>query len=251
MKIVVIGGTGLIGSKTVAILKSHGHDVLAAAPATGVDTITGEGLEAAFNGADIVIDLANSPSFEDAPAMAFFQKSGRNIFAAEHKAGVQHHVALSVVGTDRLLGSGYFRAKQAQEDLIHASGIPFTIVHSTQFFEFMGSIARAGTKGDEVHLSDASIQPIVSDDVAAAVVKAALGKPVNGIIEIAGPDREPLDQMVARFLAAAGDPRSVVTDPAEPYFGVVLKEGTLVPDAPSWIGSMRFDTFLARGELRT
>ena len=251
MKIVVIGGTGLIGSKTVAILNSRGYEVVAAAPATGVDTITGEGLDAAFTAADIVIDLANSPSFEDEAAMDFFQTSGRNIFAAEQKAGVHHHVALSVVGTDRLLGSGYFRAKQAQEDLIRASGIPFTIIHSTQFFEFMGAIARAGTKGDTVHLSHAPIQPIISDDVAAAVVDIALAAPMNGIVEIAGPDREPLDQMVARFLTAAGDPRRVVTDSAEPYFGALLNEGTLIPTEAARIGAMHFDTFLARGELRT
>lgn len=251
MKIVVIGGTGLIGSKTVAKLRAKGHEAVVAAPSTGVDTITGAGLEDALAGASIVIDLANSPSFEDAAAMAFFQTSGRNLFAAEKKAGVAHHVALSVVGTAKLQASGYFRAKQAQEDMIESSGISYSIVHSTQFFEFMGAIARGATQGNEVRLSPALFQPISSDDVAEAVVDIALGVPVNGLVEIAGPDRAPLDRMVARFLSAAHDPRVVVADPASTYFGVVLDETSLVPTGPARLGATMFDTFLARGELRT
>lgn len=251
MKIVVIGGTGLIGSKTVARLRERGHEAIPAAPSTGVDTITGEGLDAALGGASIVIDLANSPSFEDAAAMEFFRTSGRNLLAAEKKAGVTHHVALSVVGTARLQASGYFRAKQAQEELIEASGIPYTIIHSTQFFEFMGAIARGATQGDEVRLSSALIQPIISDDVAEAVVDIALGAPMNGLVEIAGPERAPLDRMVARFLSAAHDPRIVVTDPASTYFGVVLDETSLVPAGAARLGATTFDRFLGRGELRT
>jgi uncharacterized protein YbjT (DUF2867 family) len=250
MKIVVIGGTGLIGSKTVSNLKVRGHDVVAAAPATGVDTITGEGLAAVFEAADIVIDLANSPSFEDTAAMEFFQTSGRNIFAAEQKAGIHHHVALSVVGTDRLLDCGYFRAKQAQEDLIRASGIPFTIIRSTQFFEFMGAIARASTRGDKVYLSHMPIQPIISDDVAEAVADIALDMPLNGLTEIAGPDREPLDEMVARLLRIAKDPRQVVIDAHEPYFGVVLDDRSLIPSDGARISTTHFDTYLAHGVFR-
>ncbi|MBA4762140.1 SDR family oxidoreductase [Sphingomonas sp.] len=251
MKIVVIGGTGLIGSKTVKLLNERGHEAVAAAPSTGVDTITGMGLGAALEGASVVIDLANSPSFEDAAAMDFFQTSGRNLLAAEAKAGVDHHIALSVVGTARLQASGYFRAKQAQEALIEASGIPYTIVHSTQFFEFMGAIARGATEGNEVRLSAALIQPISADDVAAAIADIALRAPANGLVEIAGPDRQALDQMVARFLSAAHDPRVVVSDPASPYFGVVLEETSLVPQGPARLGPTTFQTFLARGELRT
>jgi len=251
MKILVIGGTGLIGSKTVAKLRERGHEAIAAAPSTGVDTITGEGLEAALAGTAVVIDLANSPSFEDAAAMEFFQTSGRNLLAAEKKAGVGHHIALSVVGTAKLQASGYFRAKQTQEELIEASGTPYTIIHSTQFFEFMGAIARAATQGNEVRLSSALIQPIISDDVAEAVADIALGAPVNGLVEIAGPDREPMDRMVARFLSAAQDPRVVINDPASPYFGVVLEETSLVPAGKARLAPTTFDTFLGRGELRT
>lgn len=251
MKIVIIGGTGLIGSKTVAKLRERGHEAIAAAPSTGVDTITGVGLEAALAGASIVIDLANSPSFEDIAAMEFFQISGRNLLAAEKEAGVGHHIALSVVGTAKLQASGYFRAKQAQEDLIAASGIPYTIIHSTQFFEFMGAIARGATQGNEVRLSSSLIQPIISDDVAEAVADIALATPVNGLVEIAGPDRQPLDHMVARFLSAAHDPRVVVTDPASTYFGVLLDETSLVPSGPARIAATSFETFLHRGELRT
>lgn len=250
MKIVVIGGTGLIGSKTVAKLRERGHEAIAAAPSTGVDTMTGAGLDAAVAGASIVVDLANSPSFEDAAAMEFFQTSGRNLLAAGKQAGVTHHVALSVVGTAKLQASGYFRAKQAQEELIEASGIPYTIIHSTQFFEFMGAIARGATQGNEVRLSPALIQPIMSDDVAEAVAEIALAAPVNGLVEIAGPDRAPLDRMVARFLSAAQDPRVVVTDSGATYFGVVLDQTSLVPAGQARLAATTFDTFLARGELR-
>ena len=251
MKIVVIGGTGLIGSKTVAALSARGHEAVAAAPSTGVDTITGAGLDAVLEGASVVIDLANSPSFEDAAAMEFFQTAGRNLLTAEKKAGVRHHVALSVVGTAKLQASGYFRAKQAQEDLILASGIPFTIIHSTQFFEFMGAIANGATQGSEVRLSSALIQPIISDDVAVAVAEIALDAPVNGLVEIAGPECAPLGQMVARFLAAANDPRVVVADETATYFGVVLEQESLVPGGAARLAPTTFETFLARGELRT
>ncbi len=202
MKIVVIGGTGLIGSKVVNILRQRGHEVVAASPSSGVNTLTGEGLAEALTGAQVVVDVANSPSFEDKPAMDFFETSGRNLLAAEKAAGVKHHVALSVVGTDRLTGSGagslsgYFRAKMAQENLIKASGIPFTIVHATQFFEFVKSIAKSATGGSTIRLSSVLMQPMASDDVAAAVAEVALGQPVNGMIEIAGPDRIRQDELV-------------------------------------------------------
>ncbi|RVQ66050.1 SDR family oxidoreductase [Croceicoccus ponticola] len=251
MKIVIIGGTGLIGSKTVAELNARGHEAIAAAPSTGVDTITGDGLDTALEGASIVIDLANSPSFEDATAMEFFQVSGRNLLAAASKAGVHHHIALSVVGTEKLQASGYFRAKQAQEELIKASGTPYTIIHSTQFFEFMGAIANGATEGGTVRLSSALIQPIISDDVAIAVADIALAEPANAVVEIAGPERQPISVMVARFLTAAGDPRVVVSDDTAAYFGVVLDELSLIPAGPALIAPTAFQTFLDRGELRT
>lgn len=250
MRIVIIGGTGLIGSKTAQALRVRGHDVQGVAPSTGVDTYTGEGLEAALSGAEVVIDLANSPSFEDGPAMDFFQTAGRNLLAAGKAAGIRHHVALSVVGTANLQGSGYFRAKQAQEDMIRDAGLPYTIIHSTQFMEFIGAIARAATTGDEVRLSSASLQPILSDDVAAAVADVAVGEPANGLVEIAGPDRAAMSSFVARFLAAAHDPRRVVIDASAPYFGVVLSEGSLVPEGDARLAPTGFDTYLARGEFR-
>src|ERR1051325_803320 len=218
MKIVVIGGSGLIGSRVVTILRQRGHEVVAASPSTGVNTLTGEGLAAALAGAHVVVDVANSPSFEDEPAMEFFETSGRNLLTAEKTAGVRHHVALSVVGTDRLTGSGpgslsgYFRAKLTQENLIKASGIPFTIVRATQFFEFVKGIAQSGTDGSTIRLSSVLMQPIVSDDVAAAVTDVALGQPVNGMIEIAGPDQIRQDALVREYLNATGDPREVITD---------------------------------------
>jgi len=228
MKIVVIGGTGLIGSKVVKDLRARGHTVVAASPTSGVNTMTGEGLKEALSGANVVVDLANSPSFEDAPVLEFFQTSGRNLFAAEAATGVRHHVALSVVGTDRLAQSGYFRGKIAQEKLIRESGVPYTIVRSTQFFEFLGGIVQAGTDGDTVRLSAAWFQPIASDDVAAAVADFAVGAPCNGVVEIAGPERVRLADMVQRFLAANHDPRKAVEDPTVGYFGAQLQDDALV-----------------------
>ena len=205
MKIVVIGGSGLIGTKLVNNLRQRGHEAVAASPASGVDTITGEGLAKALEGAKVVVDVANSPSFEDTAVLRFFETSGRNLLAAEVAAGVGHHVALSVVGTDRLLDSGYFRAKMAQEDLIKASTVPYTILRSTQFFEFVRGIAQSGTDGQTVRLSPALVQPVVSDDGAAALADIVLGAPVNGTIELAGPERLPLDELVRRFLSATHD----------------------------------------------
>lgn len=250
MKIVIIGGTGLIGSKTAHALQARGHEVLGVAPSTGVDTYTGEGLAEALAGAEVVIDLANSSSFEDGPAMDFFQTAGRNLLAAGTAAGIRHHIALSVVGTEKLQASGYFRAKQAQEDLIRASGLPYTIIHSTQFMEFTGAIARAATVEGEIRLSPAQMQPIMSDDVAAAVADIAEAAPVNGIIEIAGPDRGPIVEFVGRVLAAAGDTRPIVTDPKATYFGVVLHDTDLVPEGSARLSPTGFDAYIARGEFR-
>jgi uncharacterized protein YbjT (DUF2867 family) len=213
MKIVVIGGTGLIGSKSVPILRQHGHEVLAASPSNGVNSITGEGLREAMAGAQVVIDLTNSPSFEDKAVLEFFETSGRNLLAAEAAAGVGHHVALSIVGIDRSPDNGYFRAKVAQEGLIVASGIPYTTVRATQFLEFLRAIADSATKGSTVRLSPGLFQPIASDDVAAFVADVALAAPRHGIVEIAGPERAPFDEIVARYLKATGDPREVVRDP--------------------------------------
>ncbi|GGJ68474.1 SDR family oxidoreductase [Streptomyces brasiliensis] len=246
MKVVVIGGTGLIGSKLVEKLAEHGHEAIPAAPNTGVNTLTGEGLAEVLKGASVVVDVSNSPSFADGPVMDFFRTSTTNLLKAEAEAGVTHHVALSVVGTERLQESGYFRAKQAQEELIKASGIPYTIVHATQFFEFVKAIAAEATDGDTVRLSSASIQPIVSDDVAAAVGRAAVGTPVGGVVEVAGPDVFPLDEMVRTGLAAADDPRTVVTDPHARYFGVELQETTLLPGPDAHIAETRFTDWLAR-----
>jgi uncharacterized protein YbjT (DUF2867 family) len=245
MKIVVIGGSGLIGTKLVNKLRQLGHEVVAASPASGVNTITGEGLAEALAGAQVVVDVANSPSFEDAAVLAFFETSGRHLLAAEAAAGVGHHVALSVVGTDRLLDSGYFRAKMAQENLIKASKIPYTIVHSTQFFEFMGAIAQSGTVGQTVHLSPALMQPIASDDVAAAMADVTVGAPVNGTIEIAGPERVRLDELVGRFLTATQDPREVVTDVHARYFGVELNDQSLTPGNNARIGPTGFEDWLS------
>jgi uncharacterized protein YbjT (DUF2867 family) len=246
MKIVVIGGTGLIGSKTVERLRKKGHEVLAASPNSGVNTVTGEGLAEALAGAQVVVDLANSPSFEEKAALDFFEAAGRNLFSAETAAGVRHHVALSVVGTDRLQGMGYFRAKMLQEGLIRKSGIPYTIVHATQFYEFMGAIAQAGTVGTTARLSSGAFQPIASDDVADVMAGAALAKPVNGMIEIAGPERAPLSDFVARFLKATNDPRSVVADTHARYFDVEIDDHTLVPSEGARIGSTRFEDWLSR-----
>lgn len=241
MKIVIIGGTGLIGSKTVERLRSRGHEVIAASPNTGINTITGEGLAEALVGAEVVIDLANSPSFEDKAVMDFFETSGRNLLAAEKTAGVKHHIALSVVGTERLQESGYFRAKLAQEKLIKTSGLPYTIVHSTQFMEFLSGIAQSGTVGDSVHLSPAHVQPIASDDVADAMTDVALAAPINGTIEIAGPERSKLTDLVSRYLTAMGDARTVVPDAEARYFGARLDDGSLVSDSNPRLGRITFE----------
>jgi uncharacterized protein YbjT (DUF2867 family) len=246
VKIVVIGGTGLIGSKVVKNLRARGHAVVAASPASGVNTITGEGLKEALAGANVVVDLANSPSFEDAAVLEFFETAGRNLFAAEIAAGVQHHVALSVVGTDRLAESGYFRGKIAQEKLIRESGVPYTIVHSTQFFEFLGGIAQSGSDGQTIRLSPAFFQPIASDDVAEAVADFAAGEPRNGIAEIAGPERVRLAGMVQRFLLATHDSRKVTEDPQARYFGARLQDDTLVPGANPRLGTMSFEAWFAQ-----
>jgi len=245
MKIVIIGGTGLIGSKTAERLRKQGHEVIAAAPNTGVNTITGEGLDAALAGAEIVIDLANSPSFEDKAAMDFFEISGRNLLAADKTAGVKHHIALSVVGTEQLQDAGYFRAKLAQERLIKASGIPYTIVHSTQFMEFLAGIVKSGTIGDAVHLSPAYVQPIASDDVADAMADVALAPPINGTIEISGPERVRMSELVARYLKASGDPRKVVTDPDALYFGARLNDNSLVSNNNPHLGHITFEQWFA------
>jgi uncharacterized protein YbjT (DUF2867 family) len=229
MKIVVIGGTGLIGSKTVVILRQGGHEVVAASPQSGINSITGEGLSEAMAGAQVVIDLANSPSFEDKAVLEFFEASGRNLLAAEAAAGVRHHVALSIVGTDRTPDNGYFRAKVAQEKLIKASGIPYTIIRSTQFLEFLRSIAASSTDGNRVRLSPGLFQPIAADDVAAIVADVALAAPRNGIVEIAGPERAPFNEIVARYLQAVGDPREVVSDPEARYWGGRVEKHSLVP----------------------
>jgi uncharacterized protein YbjT (DUF2867 family) len=246
MKIVVIGGSRLIGSKTVERLRKKGHEVVAASPNSGVNTITGEGLADALAGAQVVVDLANSPSFEDKAVLEFFETSGRNLLAAEAAAAVGHHVALSVVGTDRLQGSGYFRGKMAQENLIKGSKIPYTIVRSTQFFEFMGAIAQAGTVGQTVHVSPAYVQPIASDDVADAVTDVALAAPVNGTIEIAGPERARHNELVGRFLSVTKDPREVVADTHALYFGVELNDRSLVPGDNSRVGATRFEDWLSQ-----
>ncbi len=246
MKIVVIGGTGLIGSKVVSNLRQMGHEVIAAAPNTGVNTITGEGLSEALAGAQIVIDVANSPSFADAAVLDFFKTAGRNLAAAEKVAGVRHHIALSVVGTDRLPESGYLRAKAAQEELIKASGIPYTIIRSTQFFEFLGGIAQSASDGQRVRLSPAHLQPVASDDVAALVTKVATLAPANGVIELAGPERIGLDDLVRRYLAAKHDTREVVTDIHARYFGAELNDKSLTPGDNPHIGPTSFETWLAQ-----
>jgi uncharacterized protein YbjT (DUF2867 family) len=245
MKIVVIGGTGLIGSKTVAILRHGSHEVVAASPKTGVNSITGEGLKEAMAGAQVAIDLANSPSFEDKAVLEFFKTSGRNLLAAEAAAGVRHHVALSIVGTDRS-DNGYFRAKVAQEKLVEASGIPYTIVRSTQFLEFLGAIADSSADGKTVRLSPGLFQPIAADDVAAVVADVALAAPRSGIVEIAGPERAPFNEIVARYLKAVGDPRVVVSDPEARYFGGRVEELSLVPLGEARLGRIGLDEWLRR-----
>jgi len=246
VKVVVIGGTGLIGSKLVARLGEHGHEAVAAAPNTGVNTLTGEGLAEVLEGAAVVVDVSNSPSFEDGPVLEFFRTSTTNLLAHAAKAGVGHYVALSVVGTDRLSDSGYFRAKIEQEKLIRESGQAYSIVHATQFFEFVKAIADFSTVEGKVRLSTALIQPMASDDVAAGVGRVAVGEPLNGIREIGGPARFRLDELVRQGLAAKGDPREVVTDEQAPYYGVRLDERTLVPGPDAQLGEITFDQWLAR-----
>jgi uncharacterized protein YbjT (DUF2867 family) len=246
MKIVVIGGTGLIGSKLVQNLRERGHDVLAAAPSTGVNSITREGLAQAMDGADIVVDVANAPSWEDQAVLDFFETSSRNLLAAEAAAGVRHHVALSIVGSERLPENGYFRAKVAQENLIKASGIPYTILRATQFFEFVGGIAQAATVGEEICLSPALIQPMASDDVVAALTEVTLATPVDGTVEVAGPEAMPLDELVRRFLRATQDTRKVVPDVHARYFGSVLDDQSLTPGKNPRLGAMRFEDWLGQ-----
>lgn len=250
MKIVIIGGTGLIGSKTVERLRKQGHEVIAASPNTGINTITGEGLAVALAGAEVVVDLANSPSFEDKAVLEFFETSGRNLIAAEKAAGVKHHIALSVVGTERLQESGYFRGKLAQEKLIKASPIPYTIVHSTQFMEFLGGIAHSGMAGDAVRLSPASVQPIASEDVADVMAEVALAAPVNGTIEIAGPVRYRLSDLVAQYLKAINDPRKVEADPQARYFGALIDDASLVSDNNPRLGKIPFEQWFDRSGQR-
>ncbi|OWV88538.1 NmrA family transcriptional regulator [Rhizobium sp. R72] len=238
MKIVIIGGTGLIGSKTAARLRNKGHEVLAASPNTGVNTVTGEGVAEALAGAEVVIDLANAPSWEDKAVLEFFETAGRNLLAADAKAGVKHHIALSIVGTERLPDNGYFKAKLAQERLIKESSIPYTIVHSTQFMEFLKGIADEATVGAVARLSPAAFQPIASDDVADVMADVALGKPLNGTIEIAGPERAPMNEIIARYLKAANDPRSVEADVHARYFGSELNDQSIVPGEGARIGKV-------------
>ena len=248
MKIVVIGGTGLIGSKTVAILRQGGHEVIAASPNSGVNTVTGAGVKEAVAGAQMVIDLANSPSFEDKAVLEFFQTSGRHLLPAEAAAGVRHHVALSIVGTDRTPDNDYFRAKIAQEKLVEASGVPYTIIRSTQFLEFLRGIADEATKGNIVRISPGAFQPIAADDVAAFVADVALAAPKNGIVEIAGPERAPFNEIVARYLKAVGDPREVVSDKSARYFGGLVDERSLVPLGEVRLGRIGLDEWLRRSK---
>jgi len=244
MKIVVIGGSGLIGSKLVKKLREHGHEAVGASPDSGVNTLTGEGLAEVLKGVSAVVDVSNSPSFEDAAVLKFFETSTRNLLTYEATAGVGHHVALSVVGTDRLSESGYFRAKMAQEKLIKESSIPYSIVHATQFFEFGKSIAAAATEGNQVRLAPVLIQPMAAEDVASAVARIAVGRPLNGVIEVAGPERFRLEEFIRRGLSARNDPREVVADPDARYFGAKLAELTLVPGEGARLGETRFDDWL-------
>ena len=249
MKVVVIGGTGLIGSKVVTKLNEHGHQAIAASPDTGVNTLTGEGLTDALTGAQVVVDVSNSPSFEDGPAWDFFTTSTGNLLSAAEAAGVTHYVALSVVGTERLLASGYFRAKHAQERLITEGAIPFSIVRATQFYEFVGSIADSAADGDTVRISDALIQPMSADDVATAVARTAVGQPLGAIHEVAGPDRYPLDELVRIRLRANNDSRRVVTETQAPYFGVVLDDHTLVAGPAATLSPTSFTDWLSTNAL--
>jgi uncharacterized protein YbjT (DUF2867 family) len=248
MKIVVIGGTGLIGAKTTAILREGGHEVVAASPKNGINAVTGEGLKEAMAGAQVVVDLANSPSFENQAVLEFFETCGRNLFAAEAVAGVTHHVALSIVGTDRTPDNGYFRAKLAQEKLIEAGGIPYTIVRATQFMEFLGVIAASSADGNTIRLSPGLFQPIAADDVAAIVADVALAVPRNGIVDIAGPERAPFNEIIARYLKAVGDPREVVRDPDARYWGGRVEQRSLVPLDEARLGRIGLDEWLDRSQ---
>ena len=246
MKIVVIGGSGLIGKKVVTNLRQHGHEVVAASPSSGVNTVTGEGLAQALAGAQVVVDVANAPSWEDNAVLAFFETSGRNLLAAEAAAGVGHHVALSVVGTDRLLASGYFRAKMAQEKLIKASPIPYTIVRATQFFEFVGGIAQLATEGQTVRLPPVLMQPIAADDVAAVMADVALAEPLNGTFDLAGPEPIRQDDLVRQFLNATGDARKVMSDASALYYGINVNDQSLTPGENPRLGTTRFSDWLSR-----
>ncbi|MGE4404237.1 SDR family oxidoreductase [Pseudomonas sp.] len=250
MKIVVIGGSGLIGSNIVNRLRLDGHETIAASPGTGVNAVTGQGLAQALAGAQVVVDVANSPSFEDRAVLEFFETSSRNLLAAEAEAGVEHHVALSVVGADRLPQNGYFRAKVAQENLIKASKQPYTLLRSTQFFEFIASIVESGADGDTIRLSPALIQPVAADDVAAVLADLAVGAPLNGSVEVAGPDCFPLDELARKFLAAQADKRRVIADIHAHYFGNALDDRSLVAGASPRIGPTRFQNWLSRSSAR-
>jgi uncharacterized protein YbjT (DUF2867 family) len=251
MKIVVVGGTGLIGSKLIEKLREGGHQAEPASPASGVNTLTGEGLAGALEGAGVVVDVTNSPSFEDAAVLRFFQTSTGNLLEAEATAGVSHHVALSVVGTERLSESGYFRGKIAQEELIEGASTPYSIVHATQFFEFIKNIADDATDADTVRLAPVLIQPIAADDVASAVARIAVGSPVNGIVEVAGPERFRLDELIRRYLSARHDPRDVIRDPDARYFGAKLGERTLLPGDDAIVAETRFEDWIDRAAIRT
>lgn len=245
MKIVVIGGTGLIGTKVVANLRQWGHQVIAASPATGINTITGEGLAEAMSNTDVVIDLANSPSFEDNAVMEFFRTAGANLLAAEINAGVKQHIALSIVGVDLMQDSGYMRAKLVQENLIKQSGVPYTIVRSTQFLEFLAGIANQATQGNEVHISTVQFQPIAADDVAAFVTEAALAAPINGYIEIAGPDRYIAADIIAQYLQKTNDPRKVISNGKAQYFGAQISDTALVPAGKAKLGAISFEKWIS------
>jgi uncharacterized protein YbjT (DUF2867 family) len=250
MKIVVIGGSGLIGSKLANQLREHGHEAVAASPSSGVNTLTGEGLAEALKGASAVVDVSNSPDWEDAAVMNFFETSTRNLLAYEATAGVGHHVALSVVGSERLAESGYFRAKIAQENLIKGSSVPYSIVRATQFYEFVKGIADFSTDGNKVRLPPVLIQPMAADDVASAMGRVALGAPVNGMVEVGGPEKFRLDELIRRGLAARKDPREVVADTNARYYGIKVEERTLVPEDEAKLGTIRFDDWVAQGNLK-
>ena len=245
MQIVIIGGTGLIGTKVATKLRGLGHQVIAASPATGINTMTGEGLTAALTNADVVVDLANSPSFEDKAVMEFFQTAGRNLLAAEINAGVKHHVALSIVGVDLMQDSGYMRAKMAQENLITQSGVPYTIIRSTQFLEFLSGIANQATEGNIVHVSDVQFQPIAAEDVATFVAEAALAAPINGIKEIAGPGRFTMPELIARYLQDTNDPRTVTPNSKSQYYGAQIGFTSLVPAGQARLGTINYEAWLA------